>query len=152
MAELLSQPHVIVVGFGVPGRVVVDALEARHISFCIIELNDQTVERCANLKDCMICGDAREAEILQRAGIDRATLVVVAIPDEKAALEVTSQARSQNKSCRIITRCHYQSKGFEAMARGATEVVVAEKVVAQEMAKVVQPMIDEQAREQNAGL
>lgn len=143
MSEPIIQPHVIVAGFGVPGRVVVDALESHHISLCIIELNASTVDRCADLKDCMIQGDARDPEVLQRAGIVRATLVVVAIPDEIAALEVTKQARKLNSTCKIITRCHYQSKGLEAMARGATEVVVSEMVVAQEMAKMIQPFLGE---------
>lgn len=141
MPENLAHPHVIVAGFGVPGRVVVDALEAEHISLCVIELNSLTVERCANLRDCMIKGDATDPEVLQKAGIDRATLVVVAIPDEHAALEVTKQARRLNKTCKIVTRCHYQSKGLEAMARGADEVVVSETVVAQEMSRVIKPLL-----------
>jgi len=152
VADQPPQPHVIVAGFGVPGRVVVDALEAQHISFCIIELNAGTVDRCANLKDCMICGDAKDPDVLREAGIDRATMVVVAIPDEHAALEVTTQARQLNRTCKIVTRCHYQSKGLEAMARGATDVVVSETVVAQEMARVIQPLLGEDARKPNAGL
>jgi CPA2 family monovalent cation:H+ antiporter-2 len=143
VSESSVQPHVIVCGFGVPGRVVVDLLEPHHISLCIIELNASTVERCADLKECMIQGDARDPAVLESAGISRATLVVIAIPDEIAALEVTKQARKLNSTCRIITRCHYQSKGLEAMARGATEVVVSEMVVAQEMAKMIQPFLGE---------
>lgn len=149
MSDQAGKPHLIVAGFGVPGRVVVDSAEKADISYCIIERNAATVERCASYKDCMICGDAREPEVLKRAGIDRATIVVVAIPDEIAALEVTKSARALNKTCKIITRCHYQSKGLEAMAHGADDVVVSETVVAQEMTRVIQPLL---AREKNAGL
>ena len=149
MQENHIHRHVIVAGFGVPGRVVVDAFAKESVSFCIIERNAATVERCSNYKHSMICGDAREPATLVAAGINRATLVVVAIPDENAALEVTRAARLLNSTCRIITRCHYQSKGFEAMAQGADDVVVAETVVAQEMIRVIQPLL---TKDTNAGL
>lgn len=137
--EASKQQHVVVIGFGVPGRLVVEQLQSRSISFSVIEMNAQTVERCTTLKEQMIQGDAREAESLQRAGVERATLIVIAIPDERAAIEITRSARSLNSSATIIARCHYTSKGMEAVARGANEVVVAETVVAQEMARVVEP-------------
>ena len=149
MAENQAKPHISVAGYGVPGRVVVEAFEKLNVNCSIIEQNAATVERCANHKDFMICGDARLPETLKRAGLDQATVVVVAIPDEAAALAVTRVARSLNGTCKIITRCHYQSKGFEAMAHGADEVVVSETVVAMEMIRVIQPLL---AREKNAGL
>jgi voltage-gated potassium channel Kch len=59
--------------------------------------------------------------------------LILAIPDQKAALEATTQARKLNLSIRIITRCHYTSAGIEAKARGADEVIVAEQIVAEEL-------------------
>lgn len=137
--ETPRQKHVIVIGFGVPGRLVVEQLQSRNISFNVIEMNAQTVERCASLSEQMIQGDAREEAVLKQAGAGRATLIVVAIPDERAAVEITRVARSLNSSATIVTRCHYTSKGMEAVARGASEVVVAETVVAQAMARVIEP-------------
>lgn len=129
----LPTPHVIVAGFGVPGRAVVEMLHEASISYCIIELNRATVERCEKFGEHIIEGDVGEAETLRLAGIERATMVVIAIPNEQAALAGTKLARSLNPTARIITRCHFISKGLEAKLNGADEVVVEEQVVAAEM-------------------
>jgi monovalent cation:H+ antiporter-2, CPA2 family len=134
-------PYVVVVGFGVPGRSVAELATTRHAQLCVIESNEHTVKRCANAGPRMVLGDARNPEVLQQAEIARATLVVVAIPDQEAALQITRLAREMNKTTKIVTRCHYTSVGFEARSAGADEVVVAEQVVANEIAAIVSPLI-----------
>jgi monovalent cation:H+ antiporter-2, CPA2 family len=133
--------YTIVAGFGVPGRAVVELLHSRHARYCIIELNTRTVERCEQFGEHIIEGDARDPQVLARAGIERATQVIVAIPDQAAALEVTTQARQLNPTAHIITRCHYISAGMEAKARGANEVIVAEQVVAEEFRRLLSPHV-----------
>lgn len=129
--------HVVIAGFGVPGRVVADLLEARWLKFCVIELNPSTCERCQKSGVPIHAGDVTDPQVLMDAGIDRASIFVVAIPDEKAALAATQRARELNPHVRIITRCHFTSAGFEAKKLGADEVVIAEQVVAEELAAVV---------------
>src|SRR3982751_2297395 len=100
-----SSQYVIVVGFGVPGRAVVELLTFSGVSYCVIEKNPETVHRCERGGEHIICGDATQEQTLRSAGIDRATLVVVAVPDQAVALEVTLVARSLNKTAKIVTRC-----------------------------------------------
>ncbi len=128
-----QSPHVIVAGFGVPGRAVVEILHEAKISYCIVELNRATVERCEKFGEHIIEGDVTAEATLREAGIERATLVVIAIPNEQSALAATKVARSLNKTARIITRCHFISKGLEAKMLGADEVIIEEQVVASEL-------------------
>ncbi|HVT90616.1 MAG TPA: NAD(P)-binding protein [Tepidisphaeraceae bacterium] len=128
-----SPVHTIVAGYGLPGRIVVDWLASHHIAHCIIELNPATVHRCEKSGTSIIEGSCTDPQVLKHAGIDTAQLLVLAIPDQKAALEATSIARQLNPRIRIITRCHYTSAGIEAKARGADEVIVAEQIVAEEL-------------------
>jgi len=135
MAGSEPQAEVIIAGYGLPGRSAAAELSSQKISFCIIELNAATVTRCEAGHIPIIEGDCRDPEVLKRAGIAQAKELIIAIPDEKAAIETTAQARRLNPSMRIITRCHYTSAGIEAKARGANEVIVAEQVVAVEMVR-----------------
>lgn len=137
----VTSGHVIVAGFGVPGRVVADLLEARGIPFCVVELNPSTCQRCQKSGVPIHAGDVTQPQTLREAGIDKASLLVVAIPDEKAALEATKQARLLNPHIRIITRTHYISAGMTARTLGASEVIVAEQVVAAETARLVGELI-----------
>lgn len=134
-----NSPDAIIAGFGLPGREVAARLESLGRSFCVIELNPATVQRCAQTDIAIIAGDCTDPQVLVRAGIERARLFIVAIPDEHAAVTATAHARGLNPSLRIITRCHFTSTGIEAKAKGADEVVVAEQAVAAEMALRIAP-------------
>jgi len=128
-----------------PGRAVAEMVRERGVELTVIELNASTVERCeGHGGPHMIAGDARNPEVLQSAGVKRASLIVVAIPDEHVSVEVTKQARKLNPTANIVTRCHYVSVGFEARKAGANEVVIAEQVVAEELRGIVSPFVPDQ--------
>lgn len=130
--------HAVIAGYGVPGRAVGEFLAARGMKYCVIELNPRTVDRCAPLGVHMIAGDVREKKTLQKAGIERAILFAVAIPNDAAALEAVRVARSLSPTLHIMARCHYISAGIEAHRRGANEVVIEEQVVGEEFARLLE--------------
>jgi voltage-gated potassium channel Kch len=129
--------HAIIAGFGVPGRAVGEILASRQIPFVVIELNPKTVDRCSHSGFHMLEGDVREEHVLRRAGIERASFFAVTVPDDQTALEAVRIARMLNPNVPIIARCHFISNGMEAHRRGATEVVIEEKVVAQEFLRLL---------------
>lgn len=133
-----ERDHAIVAGFGVPGRVAADSLLAGGVVLCVIELNRTTVERCATTKYHVIEGDVCEEDVLRRAGVDRATLLVLAVPNDAAVLEAITVARRLNPKLRILARCRFISSGMEAHRRGANEVVIEEQVVAQELQRRIE--------------
>jgi voltage-gated potassium channel Kch len=135
------KPFVLIIGFGVPGRAVAELLHFSNVEYCVIEKNDATVRRCAKGHEHIMSGDATDANVLRKAGIERATMVIVALPDEEASLHVTRVARALTSTALIVTRCHYISVGFEARAAGASDVVVAEQVVAESMREKIATMI-----------
>ena len=112
-------------------------LASQGITFEVIELNPETVQRCEKSGTPIIQGDCADPEVLIRAGIQTAGTFVVVVPDERAALEATRQARRLNPTIHIITRCHYTSAGIEAKALGANAVIVAEQVVAAEAVQLI---------------
>jgi monovalent cation:H+ antiporter-2, CPA2 family len=134
--ETQSQ-HAIIAGFGVPGRMVAELLEARGTPYTVVEINATTANRASKPGRRFICGDIRDSAILQRAGIETAVLLVIAIPDQAAALEATRLAHHLNPTLRIVTRTHFTSAGMEAKHLGASEVVVAEQAVAREFARIL---------------
>ena len=130
--------HAVIAGFGVPGRAAAEALAARHVPFCVIELNPQTVARCSHVGVHIIAGDVCDEQTLRRAGVDRASLLVLAVPSDPAVLEAVRIARGLNPTARIIARCRFISSGMEAHRRGADEVIVEEQVVAKEITKLLE--------------
>jgi len=130
--------HAIVAGFGVPGRVAADSLLAKQMPFCVIELNRTTVERCATGKYHVIEGDVCDEQTLRRAGVENASLLILAVPSDPAVLEAVAVARRLNPKIRILARCRFISSGMEAHRRGANKVVIEEQVVAQELQRIIE--------------
>lgn len=122
--------HVIIVGFGLAGRCVADLLDKASVSYTIIEQNPVTVETQRALGRDIIEGDARNADTLDDAGLSRAALLALTIPDEEAVLEATALARRLNPGIYIVARTNYSSKGMKASQLGADEVIKAEQAVA----------------------
>jgi voltage-gated potassium channel Kch len=131
-------PHVIIAGFGVPGRYVAELLECWHISYCVIELNPATAARCAENGLRILVGDVRDEAILRDAGLARASLVVLAIPNEEAVHQAISTIRRLRPDVRILARTAYTSAGLKAHQLGADDVVIAEQLVAREFYNLIE--------------
>lgn len=123
--------HAVIAGFGVPGRAVADLLHARGMTFCVIEENEQTIERCRKSGLCMVEGDASDPAVLRKAGVERAVLFACTVPNDAAMYAAVAAARRLNSKVRIVARCRYVSSGIEAGRLGADDVVVEEHAVAQ---------------------
>jgi CPA2 family monovalent cation:H+ antiporter-2 len=123
--------HAVIAGFGVPGRAVADLLHRQGVTFCVIEQNDETVERCRKSGLCMVEGDAGDASALRKAGLERAVLFACTVPNDAAMYAAVAEARRLNPRLRIVARCRYVSSGIEATRLGADDVVVEEHVVGQ---------------------
>ena len=137
--------HAIIAGFGVPGRAVADRLAARHVPFCVIELNPRTVERCSHVGVHIIAGDVCDEQTLRRAGAETASLLVLAVPSDPAVLEAVRVARQLNPTLRILARCRFISSGMEAHRRGADQVVVEEQAVASEFERLLETALPQPA-------
>jgi CPA2 family monovalent cation:H+ antiporter-2 len=129
--------HVIVIGFGLSGRSVVNHVIERGASYTVIETNPATVTRCIPGGLNIIEGDARNAGVLRRAGIDRATELAVTVPNDRVGMEIVEAARALNPAVHIIARCTFVSGGMEAARRGADDTVIAEQVVATEFGRAI---------------
>jgi CPA2 family monovalent cation:H+ antiporter-2 len=123
--------HVIIAGYGIVGRCVADALIFKNLPFCIVELNSATCLRLAHGHAPIIEGDIRDPAILKRAGIERAAVLALAMPDEQQMLQALHIARETRVDIKIIARCTFSSAGLQATQLGAV-AVVAEQVVARE--------------------
>ncbi len=132
-----SHAHVIIAGFGIPGRAVADLLLKRGISFIVIERNSEVVSRCSQGEIPLLTGDILHESVLRQAGIDRATLLILAIPDDQTSVAAVALAKRLQPELPIIARCVFTSAGLQATLHGADEVIVAEQVVAREFTRLV---------------
>jgi CPA2 family monovalent cation:H+ antiporter-2 len=132
--------HAIIVGVGPSGRAVAAALAGAGVPLVVVELNvradtgdgDDSLPQGTRV----VFGDAGRPEILLRANIQHARIVVVSIPDPVAIRTIISQARQLAPDVAIVARGRYNRFVGELAEAGADDVVDEENVTGSEMAEV----------------
>jgi CPA2 family monovalent cation:H+ antiporter-2 len=121
--------HVIVLGFGVGGRLVARAIRDLGIPYLILELNGATVRSARAEGERIFYGDAASPESLRAARIESAIAVVSLLSDPDAARRMVKSAREISPSIPIVVRTRYRTEAERLQAFGAT-VAVAEELEA----------------------
>jgi len=121
---------VIVAGFGLAGRWSVEVFDRFGIEYVIVEKNPVTVKLQEAIGRSVLLGDISDEDTLRAAGIERAGLLALAMPDEQAVLAAIRIARRINPNVYIIARTNFTSQGMEATRLGANAVIKAEEAVA----------------------
>ncbi len=118
--------HLIVIGYGLTGRNVVRAAIEALIPYEIIELNPDTVHAERDNGEVIHYGDASQPNVLIYAGIKRAKVLVITIPDAVSTRRIVEVARRLNPDLHIIARTRYVREMEQLYALGANEVIPEE--------------------------
>lgn len=113
---------VIVAGFGRFGQVVTRVLNGLGIRATLIDHDPNQIELVRRFGTKAYYGDATRHDVLEKAGIARARLLVVAIDDEAAALRLVRETRKHYPALKIIARAHGRSDAFEYLDMGVPAV------------------------------
>ncbi|WP_062135321.1 YbaL family putative K(+) efflux transporter [Demequina aestuarii] len=122
--EYEGEDHVLVVGFGRVGARVAEGLWARGVPTVVVDDDERRVENLREQGREAILGNAVRAKVLQAAGIENATVVIVAIPDPLNAGAIVSKARAMRPEARIIGRGHREVDVEYLTEMGADRVIV----------------------------
>ncbi len=96
--------HIIICVYGRNGQQAVHKLLAYKQPFVVVEKDEDVVDRYSSELVNFIHGNANEDEILKKAGIERATTLISALPSDADNLFVVLSARQINKGLKIISR------------------------------------------------
>ncbi|NNC73934.1 MAG: TrkA family potassium uptake protein [Acidimicrobiia bacterium] len=104
------------------------------------------VDRRDDLSDefdgLFVIGEATNDEVLQRAGVDRAQGLVVALDHDADNMFVTLSGRSLNPDALIVTRANTASAGPKLLQAGASRVVNPHEIGGARMASfMVRPNV-----------
>ena len=118
--------HVIIVGFGLNGRNLARVLNETGIKFVVVELNPDTVRSETAKGEKIIFGDSSKEEILNRASIKQAKIIVFAISDPHTTRRSLLLAKKMNPDIYAIVRTRYTSEISSLITLGADEVIPEE--------------------------
>jgi CPA2 family monovalent cation:H+ antiporter-2 len=117
--------HVIVVGYGVSGRLLCGALKTSEIPYVVIELNADTVRKASAQGEHIYYGDVSSPEALLHAGARSARAVVLLINDPQAARRGAAAVRQTAPDVTVLMRTRYLSER-PMLEQLATDIVYDE--------------------------
>jgi monovalent cation:H+ antiporter-2, CPA2 family len=118
--------HVVICGFGRVGSAIGYALETFGVRYLTVEIDPDVLETVQAHGVSNIFGNCAEAHILEHAGLSRASLLIVTVPDLDRARMAIINARKLNPNLPIMARAQRREEYQFLMDAGATEVVQPE--------------------------
>ena len=129
--------HIIICGFGRNGKQAATKLLAHKQPFVIIEKNKEVIEKFEDENTPFVLGNANEDEILQQAGITRASTLISALPNDADNLFVVLSARQMKSDLRIISRASQETSYEKLKLAGANNVILPDRIGGDHMASLV---------------
>ena len=126
--------HVVILGFGVGGRLIARALHEVQTPCVILELGGAAVREAGAAGYRILYGDATMVEPLRAAGVARASAVVAVLSDPGATERAVRAVRSINHEVPVIVRTRYRLEADRMMRAGATLAVAEELEASLEVA------------------
>jgi CPA2 family monovalent cation:H+ antiporter-2 len=127
--------HTIVCGYGRVGQIVVGLLQRTGAKVVVIEEEPAIARALRQSGVAVVEGDAAQAPALDRAGIDRARVLVICVPERMAVRRIVDYAQSVNKELTVLARAHHEAERRHLYALGAKEVVMGELALAIELGR-----------------
>ena len=121
--DVASREHVILCGFGRVGQSMSRVLVEQGHEFVAVDLDPTRVRaaRAAGLP--VLYGDSSDEEVLEKIGLEHASVVVITFADPAVAIGIIRAVRMLRADVPILVRAQDDTRLQDLLAAGATEVV-----------------------------
>ncbi len=135
--EVPVTTHVVLIGAGRVGYPVLRELRHQGVSYTAIEASEDITARLTAEGFTIMHGDGTSLGMLRAAGLEHATLVLVASPDAFTARTVLARAHQLNPGVEVILRTHSDAERLFLEEMGAARALFAERELAVSMTREV---------------
>ncbi|MGO1000040.1 YbaL family putative K(+) efflux transporter [Lysobacter sp. CA196] len=129
--------HVILIGYGRVGSELGRLLTEHKVPLVVIDGEDSLVDKARAAGLPAVFGNAVNERVLREALPERATTVMVAIPNALEAGEIIARLREINPALSIVARAHSDNEVKHLLQHGADGAVMAERELAHSLAEMV---------------
>ncbi len=119
-----------IIGFGYAGqRLAEGVIDLHKERIVVVDINPEIVSIAKSYGLMGVVGDAMQKEVLENAGIHRANIIVIALPDSNTVRHLIQLIRDLAPDAYLIVRCRYHLRRRELLNAGAHEVADEEEQV-----------------------
>jgi CPA2 family monovalent cation:H+ antiporter-2 len=114
---------VIIAGIGRFGQVVNRMVQMSGVKTVVLDHDLATIELMRRFGFKGFFGDPTRPELLHAAGLAEARVLVVALDDKKAAVDLVAYARKERPDLHVVARAHDRLHVYELHRAGADDIV-----------------------------
>ena len=130
--------HVVICGYGRNGKQAAIELHEHNVKIVIVEQNPEIVQGLRDTPGVLyVEGDATDEEVLMQTHMESARAMITTLPQDADNLFVVLSAKELNPHMKIISRASLDNSEVKLKRAGATNVIMADKIGGQRMAKLV---------------
>lgn len=129
LPELKDKPfngHIVILGYGRVGRWIGSVLRKADLPYLVVEFNPHIVRELKLQGIDVIFGDPTEIDVLSLAQIDKADLIILAIPDSFSQKMILANCKILNKKAKIICRSHVEEDRLDLKEMGVDHIIQPE--------------------------
>ncbi len=127
--------HVVIAGFGQVGMALARHLVGLGMPVLVLDYDPKRVRTSQAHRLPVYFGNAARADVLRAAHVDRARLMIVALPTRTGGERVVSLARALYPELRLLARVPDEASAAAMRAAGADAVVVDGLTTARDLAE-----------------
>ena len=125
--------HAVILGYGRAGRSVARVLDARGFAWIAVDSDYRTAREAREAGAPVVYGEAGTPAVLDRALVETAHALVVAVPDALASQQAIAYALSRNPRVEVVARAHSEAEAATLRELGAIRIVIAERELGNEL-------------------
>jgi CPA2 family monovalent cation:H+ antiporter-2 len=120
---IAEREHVILCGFGRVGQNVARVLETHNFEYIALELDPMRIRASRQAGEPVIFGDSADEDILVRAGLERASAVIITFADPGTSVAIVRAIRNRRAEVPVLVRTQDDTRLNELREAGATDIV-----------------------------
>jgi len=127
--------HTIICGYGRVGSRIGAMLQKFGFPFVVIDNNNRVAAHLNNFNSPIYFSSVDNPLVLDRAGLQHARMLVLAVPDVVATRRAVDYAKRVNPDIKIVARSHSDAERMALVDQGVDEAVMGELELALEMTR-----------------
>ncbi|HUA88271.1 MAG TPA: cation:proton antiporter [Steroidobacteraceae bacterium] len=120
---IAERDHVILCGFGRVGQNVARVLESHGFEYIALDLDPGRIRAARQAGDPVLFGDSSDEEMLAKAGIAAASVLVISFSDPSTSIGILRSVRRLRPELPVLVRTQDDARIQELRDAGATDVV-----------------------------
>lgn len=121
--DIYAEGNVIIAGVGRFGQIPDRLLQGSGFQTTVLDHDLETINFLRTFGAKAFFGDPTRPDLLHAAGLDDAKVLIVALDDPAAALQLVSHARRQRPDLHIIARARDREQVYRLYRAGANDIV-----------------------------